>query len=59
MQELMQYADSLGWEINHTHGGHIRFTRKGSPPVFTSSSPGDYRSVKNVRAMLRRLSRQI
>ncbi|WP_369326343.1 type II toxin-antitoxin system HicA family toxin [Alcaligenes nematophilus] len=55
---LIEYALSEGWEVVRTSGGHLKFTRPGLPPIFTSSTAGDHRAGLNARAMLRRVQRQ-
>lgn len=55
--ELLIYAADHGWQISLTHGGHLRFTKPGRGPVFTSSTPSDRRAYLNALAMLRRADR--
>ena len=54
---LIEYALAEGWEVVRTAGGHLRFTRPGLPPIFTSSTASDHRAGRNARAMLRRAQR--
>jgi len=54
IQDLADYATSLGWKVSRTRGGHIRFTKEGYPPIYTSSTPSDPRAGLNARALLRR-----
>lgn len=54
LQELAVYAASLGWSVSRTSGGHIRFTKPGCSPIFTSSTPSDPRAVMNARVKIRR-----
>jgi hypothetical protein len=54
---LMDFALSHGWKVSRTQGGHIRFTKAGMPPIFTSSTPSDYRAELNAKAQLRRADR--
>ncbi|WP_185266005.1 type II toxin-antitoxin system HicA family toxin [Halopseudomonas xiamenensis] len=54
LQELADFAISLGWQVSRTRGGHIRFTKPGYPPIYTSSTPSDPRAALNARALLRR-----
>lgn len=55
---LIEYALGEGWEVVRTPGGHLKFTRPGLPPIFTSSTASDHRAGLNARAMLRRARRQ-
>ncbi|HHG5367052.1 TPA: type II toxin-antitoxin system HicA family toxin [Pseudomonas aeruginosa] len=55
---LIKYALKEGWEVVRTPGGHLKFTRAGLPPIFTSSTASDHRAGLNARAMLRRAQRQ-
>ncbi|WP_313024546.1 type II toxin-antitoxin system HicA family toxin [Pseudomonas lopnurensis] len=54
---LIEFALSEGWEVSRTGGGHLKFTKPGLPPIFTSSTASDHRSSENARARLRRASR--
>lgn len=54
LTELIRFAQAHGWQVSRTGGGHLRFSKAGCRPVFTSSTPGDHRAVRNARAMLRR-----
>ena len=54
---LIEYALSEGWEVVRTPGGHLKFTRPGLPPIFTSDTASDHRAGLNARAMLRRAQR--
>ncbi|PRB81495.1 type II toxin-antitoxin system HicA family toxin [Pseudomonas sp. MYb185] len=54
LQELADFAVGLGWQVSRTRGGHIRFTKEGYPPIYTSSTPSDPRAGLNARALLRR-----
>lgn len=59
LRDLTDFAMTQGWTISHTNGGHLRFSKPGLPPIFTSSTPSDYRAERNMRAQLRRTDRQI
>lgn len=58
VERVVQYARDHGWHIQRTRGGHLRMTRPGLPPVFTSATPSDVRSQRNAIARLRRAQRQ-
>ena len=55
--ELLIYAADHGWQISLTRGGHLRLTKPGRGPVFTSSTPSDRRAYLNALATLRRADR--
>ncbi|QCG68228.1 type II toxin-antitoxin system HicA family toxin [Pseudomonas veronii] len=55
---LIEYALREGWDVVRTSGGHLKFTRPGLPPIFTSSTASDHRAGRNAYAMLRRAKRQ-
>lgn len=52
--ELVKFAKSLGFIATMARGGHIRFSREGCTPVFTSATPGDFRAWQNCKSELRR-----
>ena len=41
-------------ELKKTGGGHVRARFDREAPIFTSSTPGDWRSVKNFRSQVKR-----
>ena len=54
-QDVLARARAAGWRVEHTRGGHLRLDHpEAAFPVFTSSSPSDWRSSRNLRAELRR-----
>ena len=54
LRPLIEYALSEGWEVCRTAGGHLKFVKPGMPPIYTSSTTSDQRSVLNARARLGR-----
>ncbi|SFC76868.1 hypothetical protein SAMN05216577_11098 [Pseudomonas citronellolis] len=54
---LFEYAARFGWKISRTNGGHLRLTKPGRPIIHTSSTPSDWRAVRNALAMLARADR--
>ena len=42
------------WEVTRTRGGHLKFVKPGMPPIYTSSTTSDQRSVLNARARISR-----
>nr|WP_024310255.1 hypothetical protein [Pseudomonas sp. P818] len=51
---LFSYAKAHGWQIAKTNGGHLRLTKPGRPIVHTSSTPSDWRAVRNAVSTLAR-----
>lgn len=56
---LLVYAANNGWQARRTRGGHVRFQKPGRSPVFTSSTPSDWRAYRNALAMLTRADRGV
>lgn len=56
-REVAQIAAELGWDTELQRSGHIKFTRPGCRPVYTSSTPSDVRVPRNLRAKLARVAR--
>nr|WP_288356111.1 hypothetical protein [uncultured Pseudomonas sp.] len=54
LKDLVAFALGEGWVVTRTQGGHLRFTKTGCAPIFTSSTPSDHRAGRNARAQLRR-----
>lgn len=54
MDELMRRLESEGWTIELKKSGHRKFTSPKGAVVFTSSSPSDYRALRNVERDLKR-----
>lgn len=54
---LLEYAQANGWKVALTNGGHLRFTKAERPIIHTSSTPSDWRAVRNALAMLARADR--
>ncbi|MDC6489653.1 hypothetical protein EIG75_15125 [Pseudomonas syringae] len=54
LQELAEFAISQGWAVHRTNGGHVKLTKGGYSPIFTSFTPSDHRAGLNAHAQLRR-----
>lgn len=55
---MLDAAEECGWEVNRTRNNHYRMTHPVTgATVFASSTPSEYRGIKNVIAELRRRSR--
>lgn len=56
LRQLSAFAQSEGWTVTRTSGGHIKFSKQGCAPIFTSCTASDYRAERNAIARLRRAS---
>lgn len=56
---LIEYALREGWDVIRTRNGHLKFTKPGLPPIFTSSTASDHRAGRNAQARLRRMQRLV
>lgn len=57
LQGLVAFAQGEGWTVTRTEGGHLRFTKPGRAPIYTSSTASDFRADRNARSRLRRADR--
>lgn len=57
LRALIEFAVAEGWHVKRTRSGHLKFTRQGSAPIYTSSTASDYRADLNAKAQLRRANR--
>ena len=59
IRELLREAQRQGWRIEPTKRGHYKaWPPQGGPPVTISGTPSDWRSIRNVVALMRRLGFQ-
>jgi hypothetical protein len=59
MREVVDEALSLGYDVEQSNGGHLKFTHPDVPtPVFASQTPSDARGPKRALGDLRRYHRQ-
>ena len=58
LRALIEFAESEGWRVVRTSGGHLEFTKQGCASIYTSSTASDNRADRNARAQLRRADRQ-
>lgn len=54
IRPAMEYARELGYRASRTSGGHLRFSKPGRRTVFSSSTPSDWRTARNVISQLRK-----
>lgn len=57
LQPLIQFAVSEGWRVSRTRSGHLKFSKRGMPPIYTGTTASDYRASRNAMARLRRQQR--
>lgn len=57
LRRVIRDAEKRGWSASATGGGHVRLTKPGCQPVFTSQTPSDPRTAKNAEMELRRSER--
>lgn len=58
LRALIEFALSEGWHVKRTPGGHLKFTKRGCAPIYTSSTASDHRASLNARAQIRRADRE-
>lgn len=58
LRALIDFALGEGWRVVRTPGGHLKFSKPGCAPIYTSSTASDHRAGLNARAQLRRADRQ-
>lgn len=59
LRALIEFALSEGWHVKRTPGGHLKFTKRGCAPIYTSSTASDHRASLNARAQSRRADREV
>ena len=57
LRALIEFALAEGWHVKRTPGGHLKFTKRGCAPIYTSSTASDHRASLNARAQIRRADR--
>lgn len=58
LRALIEFALAEGWHVKRTPGGHLKFTKRGCAPIYTSSTASDHRAALNARAQIRRAERE-
>ena len=58
LRALIEFALAEGWHVKRTPGGHLKFTKRGCAPIYTSSTASDHRAALNARSQIRRAERQ-
>jgi hypothetical protein len=58
-RDLIREARRSGWLVTCTGGDHLRLEHpEARRPVFTRSTPSDYRGIRHARAEMRRQLRR-
>jgi len=58
LRALIEFAIGEGWHVKRTPGGHLKFTKAGYAPIYTSMTASDHRAGLNAQAQIRRADRQ-
>ncbi len=58
VRRLAEFALSEGWTLTRSNSGHLKFSKVGFTPIFTSCTPSDRRTSLNTRALIRRAEAQ-
>jgi hypothetical protein len=56
LKQLKKHYTRMGWRIEKTNGGHLRWRGPQGELVHSSSTPSDFRSINNLQAQLKRAS---
>lgn len=55
MKQFLRSLEDIGFTVEPTKNGHVKITNDNMDgPVFTSSTPSDHRSIKNITSVIRR-----
>ncbi len=58
LRALIEFAIGEGWHVKRTSGGHLKFTKMGYAPIYTSMTASDHRASLNALAQIRRAGRR-
>ncbi|MGB3288554.1 MAG: hypothetical protein WBA83_04710 [Burkholderiaceae bacterium] len=58
LRSLIEFAIGEGWHVKRTSGGHLKFTKAGYAPIYTSMTASDHRASLNALAQIRRAGRR-
>ena len=53
LQPLIEFAQSEGWHVVRTPGGHLKFTKPGCAPIYTRSATTNNQAELNAGRQLR------
>lgn len=55
LRKLVREMEKQGWTVEHMNSDHLRwYPPDGRDPVFSGSTPSDWRALRNIKAKLRR-----
>jgi hypothetical protein len=58
-RDIIRMAERNGWSVSRTGRDHLRLEHpQANGPVFTGSTPSDYRAIRHTRAAMRRALRK-
>jgi hypothetical protein len=57
LKKILDDACERGWRVELTNSGHWRLTGPNRALLFTASTPGDWRGIRNIRQAIRRAER--
>lgn len=58
VKRLTAFAIAAGWAVAQTQNMHLKFSKSGRKPVFTSGTPGDRRAWLNAKSQLTKADKQ-
>lgn len=58
VKRLTAFATEAGWTVAQTQKLHLKFSKPGRQPVFTSGTPGDRRAWLNAKSQLVKADKQ-
>lgn len=53
VRRTVEFAESLGFQVEFTSKSHLKFTKPGKRSVYASGTPGDKRASLNAMAQIR------
>ena len=58
LEALRREVVRRGWRVMITGGNHVKWLHHSGAFAYSAQTPGDFRTVRKLRAMLRRIERQ-
>jgi len=53
VSRLAKDVQRLGWTVEKTNGGHLRWTAPSGEFFFSAQTPGDYRVIKKIKVRIK------
>lgn len=57
LRKVIQCGEALGFTMSVANNNHLKFSKRGTKPVFVSRTPSDHHAYKNAQSDLRRAAR--